>query len=77
VAQRAEFANYATEPPQVVSLFAADATTITMRVMLLTVPSQRDPLRRALREATIEALARAELWPADPAPPAPAAPSPR
>jgi hypothetical protein len=36
-----------------------------MRVMLLTVPSQRDPLTRALREAAIEALARAGLWPAD------------
>ena len=33
-----------TEPPQLVGLLAADATTITMRVMLLTVPSQRDPL---------------------------------
>jgi hypothetical protein len=63
------------EPPQVVGLLAADAATITMRVMLLTVPSQRDPLTRALREAAIEALARAELWPAEPAPPAaPAAP---
>jgi small conductance mechanosensitive channel len=74
VAERPEFEGHVTEPPQVVSLFAADASTITMRVMLLTVPSQRDPLRRALREATIEALARAGLWPAEPAPPAPAAP---
>ncbi len=38
---------------------------ITMRVMLLTVPSQRDALTRALREATLEALAKAGLWPAD------------
>ena len=36
-----------------------------MRVMLLTVPSQRDALTRALREEAIAALARAELWPAD------------
>ena len=36
-----------------------------MRVMLLTVPSQRDALTRALREAAIEALAEAALWPAD------------
>jgi small conductance mechanosensitive channel len=70
VTQRPEFAGHATEPPQVVGLLAADSTTITMRVMLLTVPSQRDPLTRALREAAIEALARAELWPADPVPPA-------
>jgi small conductance mechanosensitive channel len=75
VAQRSEFANHVTEPPQVVGLFAADAATITMRVMLLTVPSQRDPLTRALREAAIEALAKAELWPADPAPPAATTPS--
>ncbi len=75
VAHRPEFANHATEPPQVVGLFAADAATISVRVMLLTVPSLRDPLTRALREASIEALARAGLWPADPAPPAPAAPS--
>jgi small conductance mechanosensitive channel len=70
VAQRPEFAGHATEPPQVVGLLAADSTTITMRVMLLTIPSLRDPLTRALREAAIEALARAELWPADPADPA-------
>jgi len=70
VAQRPEFTGHVTEPPHVVGLLAADAATITMRVMLLTVPSQRDPLTRALREAAIEALARAQLWPADPAPPA-------
>jgi small conductance mechanosensitive channel len=71
VAERPEFAGHATEPPQVVGLFAADAATLTVRVMLLTVPSQRDTLTRALREAAIEALAKAELWPADPAPTAP------
>jgi hypothetical protein len=48
----------------------ADATTITLRVMLLTVPSQRDALTRALREAAVTALAKAELWPAEVAPPA-------
>ena len=78
VAQRPGFAGHVTEPPEVVGLLAADSSTITMRVMLLTVPSQRDPLTRALREATIEALARSELWPADPAAPgAPAAPPAR
>jgi small-conductance mechanosensitive channel len=83
VASRAEFAAHTTEPPSVVGLFAADATTVTMRVMLLTVPSQRDALTRALREAAIGALAVAGLWPADPAaapagpagPAAPAAPT--
>jgi hypothetical protein len=76
VAQMPEFEGHATEPPQVVGLLAADSATITMRVMLLTVPSQRDPLTRALREAAIEALARAELWPADPAAPGAAAAPP-
>jgi hypothetical protein len=38
------------------------------------VPSQRDALTRALREAALEALAKAELWPADIAPP-PATPA--
>jgi small conductance mechanosensitive channel len=71
VALRPEFSEHTTEPPSVVGLFAADATTITMRVMLLTVPSQRDPLTRALREATIEALAKADFWPADPTTAAP------
>jgi small conductance mechanosensitive channel len=77
VAQRPEYAGHVTEPPQVVGLLGADASTITMRVMLLTVPSQRDPLTRALREAAIEALARAQLWPAEPATlAAPAVPPP-
>jgi hypothetical protein len=37
--------------------------------MLHTVPSQRDALTRVLREETVAALARADLWPADVAPP--------
>lgn len=72
VAQEPDFANHTTEPPNIVGLYAADATTITMRVMLLTVPSQRDALTRALREAALAALAKAGLWPAE-ATPAPAA----
>jgi moderate conductance mechanosensitive channel len=64
------FAPHATEPPSVVGLQSADATTITLRVMLLTVPSQRDALTAALREATLEALAKAHLWPAEVEPPA-------
>ena len=39
-----EFAGHSTEPPKLVGLLSADATTITMRVMLHTVPSQRDAL---------------------------------
>ena len=77
VATDPAFAAQVTEPPIVVGLQCADATTITVRVTLLTVPSQRDPLTRALREATLTALARASLWPVDAQPPgaAPAAPA--
>jgi len=71
VAQRPEFAAHCTEPPNLVGLFAADSSTITMRVTLLTVPSLRDPLTRTLREEAIAALAQAHLWPADVAPPPP------
>jgi small conductance mechanosensitive channel len=75
VAQQPEFAPHCTEPPRLVGLAAADASTMTMRVTLLTVPSQRDALTRALREEAVSALARAHLWPADEAPPtAPVAP---
>jgi small conductance mechanosensitive channel len=69
VAALPEFAAHSTEPPTLVGLQTADATTITLRVMLLTVPSQRDVLTRALREAAVTALAKAELWPAEVTPP--------
>jgi moderate conductance mechanosensitive channel len=75
VAERPEFASHITEPPKLVGLLSADATTITVRVMLHTVPSQRDALTRALREESVAALARAGLWPAEAAPPAPTPPA--
>ncbi|HXZ61189.1 MAG TPA: mechanosensitive ion channel family protein [Acidimicrobiales bacterium] len=65
VATTPEFAAHCTEPPRVVGLNEADAATITLRVMLRTVPSQRDALTRALREEVLGALARAGLWPGD------------
>ena len=70
VAALPEFVGHSTEPPQLVGLLSADATTITLRVMLHTIPSQRDALTRALREESVAALARAQLWPAEVAPPA-------
>jgi small-conductance mechanosensitive channel len=83
VATDPAIAAHVTEPPTVVGLQYADSTTITVRVTLLTIPSQRDPLTRALREATLAALAKAQLWPVDerlvvgPAePPAAGAPAP-
>ena len=62
------FASHCTAPPHLVGLLAADSSTITMRVTLLTVPSQRDALTRALREQAVVALAQAHLWPAEAAP---------
>ncbi len=70
VATSPAFAGHCTEPPVLVGVQCADATTITMRVTLLTIPSQRDALTRALREAALEALAKASLWPAAVEPPA-------
>ncbi len=70
VAQLPAFADHCTEPPDPVQLRDADATTLTLRVMLNTVPSQRDSLTRALREAALADLSAAALWPGDPAQPA-------
>ena len=70
VASDPAFAAHCTEPPHLVGLLAADSSTITMRVTLLTVPSHRDALTRALREQAVIALAQAHLWPADATPPA-------
>ena len=67
VAARPEFAAHCSEPPSLVGVVGADATTVTMRVMLHTVPSQRDVLTVALLEESVAALARAELWPTEPA----------
>ncbi len=77
VAQRPDFAAHCTEPPHLVGLFAADSSSITMRITLLTIPSQRDALTRALREEAVTALARAHLWPAEVTPAtAPGSPPP-
>jgi small conductance mechanosensitive channel len=63
VAQLPEFVHHCTEPPKLVGFVTSDAATITLRVMLHTVPSQRDALTRALREEAVAALARAGQWP--------------
>jgi moderate conductance mechanosensitive channel len=70
VTTRPEFQAHSTEPPTLVGLLAADASTITVRVTVLTIPSLRDALTRALREETVAALAQATLWPAEVSPPA-------
>ena len=65
VEARPEFSGRSTEPPTLVGIQSADASTMTLRVMLHTVPSQRDALTAALREETVVALAREGKWPAD------------
>jgi small conductance mechanosensitive channel len=64
VASSDEFAGHATEPPELVTLIDSTDSTLTLRVMLHSVPSQRDALTRALREQAILDLSQAELWPA-------------
>jgi small conductance mechanosensitive channel len=65
VADSPEFAAHCTEPPHVLGLSGADTTSMNLRVSLLTIAAQRDPLARALREAVLGDLASAGLWPAD------------
>lgn len=65
VAARPEFSGRSTEPPSLVAIRDTDATTMTVRVMLHTVPSQRDALTTALREEAVVALAREGRWPAE------------
>ncbi len=63
VAARPQFAPHCIEPPMVVGFVAADVSTTTLRVMLHTVPAQRDAVEVALRQEAIGALAAADLWP--------------
>jgi moderate conductance mechanosensitive channel len=65
VAARPEFSGRSTEPPSLVCMKDADAATVTVRVMLHTVPSQRDALTTALREEAVVALARQGKWPTE------------
>jgi moderate conductance mechanosensitive channel len=64
VAATEEFAGHTTEPPELVTLIDSTDTTLTLRVVLHSVPSQRDALTRALREQSILDLSQAALWPA-------------
>jgi hypothetical protein len=47
-----------------VTLVDSTKDTLTLRVTLNSVPSQRDALTRALREEAVVELNRAQLWPA-------------
>jgi moderate conductance mechanosensitive channel len=64
VAASEEFAGHTTEPPALVSFIDSSDSTLTLRVMLHSVPSQRDALTRALRQEAIVDLSRAQFWPA-------------
>ena len=64
VATSDEFVGHSTEPPALVTFIDSTENTLTLRVMLHSVPSKRDALTRALREEAIVDLSRADLWPA-------------
>ena len=64
VARSEQFAAHCTEPPTLVTLVDSTKNTLTLRVTLNSVPSQRDALTRALREEAVVELNRAQLWPA-------------
>ena len=52
----------ATEPPDVVGVVAADASTCTLRVALRTSPGRRTAAERALREAVVARLVADGVW---------------
>jgi moderate conductance mechanosensitive channel len=64
VAHSEAFAAHCTEPPSLVTFVDATENTLTLRVTLHSVPSERDALTRALREEAVVALSQAQLWPA-------------
>jgi moderate conductance mechanosensitive channel len=64
VARSEPFAAHSSEPPTLVTFVDSTKNTLTLRVTLNSVPSQRDALTRALREEALVELSRAELWPA-------------
>jgi small conductance mechanosensitive channel len=71
VASSEQFSGHSSEPPNLVDFIGATEYTLTLRVTLHSVPSQRDALSQALREEAVAALAAAHLWPAtSPVPPA-------
>lgn len=74
VANSEQFVGHCSEPPNLVDFVGATESTLTLRLTLHSVPSQRDALTRALREEALVALSQAELWPA-PTPEPPAVPT--
>lgn len=72
VAERPEFAPHCPEPPRLVAVADADAASFRMQLTLKTRPADRDDLEAELRQAAVQALADAGLWPA--APPDPSEP---
>jgi len=63
VAQRPQFAPSCTEPPEVLGIVETTEDHCIVRVGLRTVPTQRDALERALREAAVARLVAGGLWP--------------
>ncbi len=65
VALSDEFVAHTSVPPALVTFIDSTENTLTLRVMLHSVPNQRDALTRSLREEAIVELSRAGLWPAE------------
>ena len=63
VAQRPQFSPSCTEPPEVLGIVETTDDHCTVRVGLRTVPTQRDAVERALREAAVARLSAEGLWP--------------
>ena len=79
VAAEPRFAPHCPDPPKLVAMADADASTYQMQLTVKTRPTVRDDLEAALREAAVHALAEAGLWPGPPsdaADPEPTAPAP-
>jgi len=76
VAAEPRFAPHCPDPPKLVAVADADASTYRMQLTLKTRPAERDDLEAALREAAVHALAEAGLWPASGTDPGPGAPPP-
>jgi small-conductance mechanosensitive channel len=67
VAQAPRFASTSPQPPEVLGVIASDATSVTVRTMVRTVPTHRDALERALRQSLIETAVAQGCWPVAPA----------
>jgi|HubBroStandDraft_1064217.scaffolds.fasta_scaffold05513_6 small-conductance mechanosensitive channel len=76
VAADERFAPHCPEAPKLVAVADSDGTSYRMQLTLKTRPADADALEAALREASLQALAAAGLWPNPPAAGSPEEPGP-